>query len=1289
MGKRNFIKALLAGTVMFGSVTAAVTAEEAKVTYETILGEAYDYGITAASFNQGNHMQSNFATINFSGNNVLEADLSGEGHVPIIAGTIANDSVLRFGNHTAGDQPMTYDVTTSSPDRVTTDNPQKGQLNIVNKSASEIENKVNAMINRFVASSATLKEHAPTITLSDDWWNHFDQNNAIIDLTSYSDSETVYINVPDTAYNFRNALNCSNGLHIVKNSGTTVVFNIPDESISFNKFRVTVNGQEYNTDPSTSEGTINQNMDNEIIRKIYFNCYNAKTVRLANTAGLFLIPRSDATVTVEGTSSGWIATGGHATNPSGEWHFDFHARSAETTNPGATPVEPEPEPEQTGKLIVTETVRGLADDIDFRNNFNFKIKNNETSESSNYSLTDFNLDGIYTKEFDLPVGEYSVTETVTDVVGYSLIHADHAVDKGTPVESYVANVTIEADGTEYLDYTTIFDRTKHDVAISKIDATNSVEIAGATLIVTDADSNKVEQWVSEADTTHMISLTEGTYTLTEITAPEGYEVAESITFEVGADGLVKVDGNTVDKVVMKDEPTPVTPEPTPEPEKVDVTVTKVWEDANNQDGKRPQDITVILTANDVEQTEQRTLNAESNWTATFNDLNKFDESGNKIVYSVKELTVDEYTSAVQGSENDITIINTHNAETRDIAIQTKFNESITNKPDEINVDLLGNDKPVDSADLNEDNDYSHTFEDIPVYEFGEEVSYRFSIGRPIPGFVTRFEGNVDEGFYLIADEEEPEKGKLIITKTIEGPVTNEEAEGALQFEVYSPDLDDTWEFTLADFTYDEASNKYTLELDLPVGSYEVTETVTDIWRYELARASYTVNNGTEVEDTSASVIVSTDSNVEVAYRDEYDYVSHPVVVNKVDAVTQEKIADAQLAFKDDDGRIVEKWTTIAGESHTTMLKPCVYTLVEMVAPEGYEYAAPIVVEVTAGGLVKADDRVVEEVVMHDAMKTTLPTEPDTPEETETGTIRLVKHIEGDIDRSLFEDSVIFEFYETDKGISYEFPLSMFSYDENTKAYYCNIVKPIGNYDVFEVGGDVEDYNLTVTHSMNGSEPEKGGHLELVLGTDEEITIEFTNKYTLTDVFPEPEVPVIPEVKSHKVVISKQDVTGKEIAGAELVVTKDGKEVDRWVSVENESHEIELTEGNYTLTETLAPEGFKIANNISFKLDSEGNVYVNDEKVDKIIMVDEYDKTVEEDNGNDEGEHGKPEQKPDAPTKPEEKPSVDTTGSDKKNEEVKPADSVDTADRTNVIGYSLIMMTSILAFTGTAMFRRRH
>lgn len=47
----------------------------------------------------------------------------------------------------------------------------------------------------------------------------------------------------------------------------------------------------------------------------------------------------------------------------------------------------------------------------------------------------------------------------------------------------------------------------------------------------------------------MTGLADGTYTLTETTAPNGYEVAESITFTV-TDG--KVDGGTV---VMYDAPT--------------------------------------------------------------------------------------------------------------------------------------------------------------------------------------------------------------------------------------------------------------------------------------------------------------------------------------------------------------------------------------------------------------------------------------------------------------------------------------------------------------------------------------------------------------------------------------------------------------------------------------------------------------------------------------------------------------------------------------------------------------
>ena len=1165
MNKRKLVKALMASAVMLGSATAAVTAEEPQVTYETILGDAYDYGITASSFHQGNHMQSNFAAIDFSGQNVIEADLSGEGHVPIIAGTIASDSVLRFGNHTANDQPMTYDVTTSSADRVTTDNPQKGQLNIVNKSSSEIAGKVNAMIDHFVASSATLKDSAPSIVLSDNWWEHFDQNNAIIDLTSYGDSATVYINVPDTAYNFRNALNCSNGLHIVKNSGTTVVFNIPDESISFNKFRVSVNGQEYNTDPSTAEGTINQNMDNEIIRKIYFNCYNAKTVTLANTAGLFLVPRSDATVTVAGTSSGWIATAGHVTNPSGEWHFAFHARSAETTNPGETPVVPDPEPEP----------------------------------------------------------------------------------EPTPA--------------------------KHDVAISKIDAANSAEIAGATLIVTDAEHNKVEQWVSEADTTHMISLEEGTYTLTEITAPDGYEVAESIPFEVGADGLVKVDGNTVDKVIMKDEPTPVVPEPTPEPEKVSVTVTKVWEDADNQDGKRPQDITVVLTANGVEQSAvKKTLSAESGWTATFEDLNKYDESNNKIAYSVNEVAVDGYTSTVQANDTGVMIVNTHTPETQDIFVKTEFSEDTPKKPDVIDVDLLGNQKPIASTPLTEDNDYSHTFEDMPIYEEGEPITFNLRVRTPVPGFKTAVSGGLDEGFTLIADYDEPDTGKLIITKMIEGPVTEEEAEGALRFELYATDTGDSWGYTLADFDYDDVTGKYTLSLDMPVGNYEVVESVTSIEGYTLASVSYSINGGESVNDTFADVQVEKDKTVEVAYRDEYESEPHPVTFSKIAGDTNERLAGATLILFDDSNNQIERWKTDADKDHVVMLKAGTYRLTERVVPNGYQQANDINFIVgTKGNVVllkdnPEDSEDVDKIIMVDEA---IPDVPETPEEpkpdpeptpdpqpTARGSITINKVIVGDIAEDDFMNTFSFDIYDTQNGDVYSLGLEDFGRTDDSKVFSVEVRRDAGTYEVFEDAKAIEGYELTTSYSINGSEFAEGNHIDCVVNPDENVVVTFMNTYTKVEE---------PVEETHKVVISKQDITGKEIAGAELVVTRSGKEVDRWVSVKDKSHEIELIAGDYILTETIAPEGFKIARSIHFTLDSEGHIFVASKQVDKVVMVDDYDR----------------------PAVPGNKPSSNTEG--KKPDVFKPSEGVNTSDRANVFVYTAVLMSALLAFVGTAVFKHRH
>ena len=84
-----------------------------------------------------------------------------------------------------------------------------------------------------------------------------------------------------------------------------------------------------------------------------------------------------------------------------------------------------------------------------------------------------------------------------------------------------------------------------------------------------------------------------------------------------------------------------------------------------------------------------------------------------------------------------------------------------------------------------------------------------------------------------------------------------------------------------------------------------------------------------------------------------------------------------------------------------------------------------------------------------------------------------------------------------------------------------------------------------------------------------------------------------------VTISKTDMAGEEIAGAELEVVSvaaDGTEtsVDSWTSVKGESHEIIGLEAGavYKLTEEQAPAKYDIAESIYFKVDENNNVTVS-------------------------------------------------------------------------------------------------
>lgn len=104
------------------------------------------------------------------------------------------------------------------------------------------------------------------------------------------------------------------------------------------------------------------------------------------------------------------------------------------------------------------------------------------------------------------------------------------------------------------------------VQISKVDIATGKELPGAELVIKDKDGNTVAQWVSKDKPHYIEKLPAGEYTLTEITAPNGYQIAESITFTVQPTGelqtVVMKDARIPEETPHEDTPSN-TPQPTP------------------------------------------------------------------------------------------------------------------------------------------------------------------------------------------------------------------------------------------------------------------------------------------------------------------------------------------------------------------------------------------------------------------------------------------------------------------------------------------------------------------------------------------------------------------------------------------------------------------------------------------------------------------------------------------------------------------------------------------------------
>ena len=204
------------------------------------------------------------------------------------------------------------------------------------------------------------------------------------------------------------------------------------------------------------------------------------------------------------------------------------------------------------------------------------------------------------------------------------------------------------------------------------------------------------------------------------------------------------------------------------PKVVEFQVTKIWDDANNQDGKRPSTIQVQLyksiegsvetpLPDKILTLEEKGQNNPNKWTGIFTNLPKY-ENGKEVSYSVKEINVPEgYVSNVVGKE----ITNSHTPE--EIVIEgTKVWNDNNNQDGKrskiIRVQILNGEKVVDEIEVSGKTNWTFKSKSLPKYENGKEIKYAVK-EMEVKTYSTDISKD-DNGKYTITNTHEPEKISL-------------------------------------------------------------------------------------------------------------------------------------------------------------------------------------------------------------------------------------------------------------------------------------------------------------------------------------------------------------------------------------------------------------------------------------------------------------------------------------------------------------------------------------------------
>ena len=229
------------------------------------------------------------------------------------------------------------------------------------------------------------------------------------------------------------------------------------------------------------------------------------------------------------------------------------------------------------------------------------------------------------------------------------------------------------------------------------------------------------------------------YVLTEVEAPEGYELDSTPRTISKTDFENSVaNGSTVEvEAVNKKKEV--------EPKFRNLSVKKEWVLDPNLATTKPEKVKVSVLKNGVKDENLTVeLSASNGWKASFSNLPKEDANGQKIVYTVSEEEVAGFKAAISGSEENGFTISNYNG-SRVVIPVTKIWQGKGPHPDHLNVQLFANGEKVATYTLNKANAWQHSF-DMPKYDqSGVEIRYTVTEDS-VSGYTASTENNSATGY---------------------------------------------------------------------------------------------------------------------------------------------------------------------------------------------------------------------------------------------------------------------------------------------------------------------------------------------------------------------------------------------------------------------------------------------------------------------------------------------------------------------------------------------------------------